>query len=240
MTIRQFLLRPIDDLAAGIDACFRRDRRRRTAVVVVVSAALTWWVYVPIHELLHVLGCVITGGTVTELQIDPKYGAAILAKVFPFVTPGGDYAGRLSGFDTGGSDVVYLATDFMPFVLSVIVGVPLMIRVATTGRAWVFGIAVVLGLAPITNLPGDYYEMASILTTRAAATAGVMDTETLEALRSDDVFRLVGELSDDTPSGVAPYVVALTALPVAILLALSTYHAGIWFAVRARIARPPT
>jgi hypothetical protein len=88
-------------------------------VIVILAGAAAWWIYVPVHELLHALGCVMTGGSVGELQIAPRYGGTLLARVFPFVVGHSDYAGRLSGFDTKGSDWIYLATDVMPYVLTV-------------------------------------------------------------------------------------------------------------------------
>ena len=110
-----------------------------------LAMILAWFVYTPIHELLHVLGCVVTGGSVSELEIQPIYGGALLARVFPFVVPGGEYAGRLSGFDTHGSDLVYLATDFAPYLLTVLIGVPALRRCAGHSRPLVFGGGVVAG-----------------------------------------------------------------------------------------------
>ncbi len=204
----------------------------------VLSVALTWWIYVPIHELLHVLGCVLAGGSVSELQIDPKYGAALLAKVFPFVVSGGDYAGRLSGFDTRGSDLIYLATDFMPFLLTVVLGVPALKRLAHTRSLPLVGIAVVVGLAPFCSLIGDYYEMGSILATRGAAAMGHLSAQQVAALRSDDVFKHIGDIIADPQAfhltGTAGLVIALLVITasvmLAVVLALLTYHAGSGFA----------
>jgi hypothetical protein len=94
-----------------------------------------------------------------------------LAKVFPWVVTESKYAGRLSGFDTKGSDLIYLATDFGPFALTVLLGVPLMKLCTRRGRPVLLPIAIVLGLAPFYNLTGDYYEMGSIITTRLATVA---------------------------------------------------------------------
>ena len=47
-----------------------------------------------------------------------------------FVVSGSEYAGRLSGFDTRGSDWIYLATDLGPFVLTIFPGVWWMRRAA--------------------------------------------------------------------------------------------------------------
>jgi hypothetical protein len=34
---------------------------------------LAWWIYVPVHELLHALGCAAAGGSVGRLWIQPRY-----------------------------------------------------------------------------------------------------------------------------------------------------------------------
>ncbi|MFI5365900.1 MAG: hypothetical protein ACHQ4J_09760, partial [Candidatus Binatia bacterium] len=169
----------------------RAERPYAALFVTVLAGVAAWWIYVPIHELLHALGCWVTGGAVSRLEIAPEYGGALLAHVFPFVVSGGDYAGRLSGFDTHGSDLVYLATDAAPFLLSIVLGVPLL-RASNRGRRPVrFGAAVVLALAPFYSLTGDYFEMGSILVTRAATLAHGGGPLRFASLRSDDVMRLV-------------------------------------------------
>src|SRR5690349_921767 len=78
----------------------------RSAGALVLATVGSWYVYVPVHELLHAFGCVATGGRVEELRIAPLYGGRLLARVFPFVRAHDEYAGRLAGFDTGGSNGV--------------------------------------------------------------------------------------------------------------------------------------
>jgi len=195
----------------------------------------TWFVYVPIHELLHCLGCVVTGGTVSTLELAPYYGAALLKGLFPFIVSGSDYAGRLSGFDTGGSDLCYLATDFGPFVLSVLIGVPLIKLCGTRRRPILFGVAIVVGLAPFYNIPGDYFEMASTLVTRAATIlSGGGHPPVFEGIRSDDIFLLLGNLVTK-PSALGlsgPGEIALAVVLIGIsfvldvLLAFATYALG--------------
>ncbi len=166
----RFFREPFDDLVAAMDAQVAQAPRPTPALVIVLLAgAASWWVYVPVHELLHALGCWGTGGRVTELQIARAYGGELLSRFLPFVVGGGSYAGRLSGFDTKGSDLIYLATDALPFLLSIVIGVPLLKACARAGRAALLGPALVLALAPFYSLPGDYYEMGSIITTRAIA-----------------------------------------------------------------------
>ena len=95
-------------------------RSRWGPFLLLVIALGGWILYVPIHELLHAAGCLALGGRVDELEIQAMYGGALLERVFPFVRAGGEYAGRLTGFDTGGSDLVYLATVATPFLLSLL------------------------------------------------------------------------------------------------------------------------
>lgn len=196
---------------------------------------LTWFVYVPVHELLRVLGCVATGGTVTSLQIQPICGGALLAEFLPFVVAGGEYAGQRSGFDTHGSDLVYLATDFTPYLLSVLIGVPALRLCARRSWPLLFGAAVVLSLTPFYSIPGDYYEMGSILTTRAATwLTGPGSSLVYVGFRSDDVVTLIGavfsnpaEMGLSGPSGTAMAVglIALS-LVLSVLLAFLTYSFG--------------
>lgn len=236
MSLRSFFLQPIDDLACGIEVHIANAERRTRAIVrLLVAVAFTWWLYVPVHELLHVLGCVITGGTVSELQIKPLYGGAVLAEVFPFVVCGGEYAGRLTGFDTKGSDLVYLATDAAPFVISVLIGVPLLKSSRRRYAPGVFGVSIVLGLAPLLNLTGDYYEMGSIMTSWVVKLiSGDSSAAAVAAIRSDDVFRVVDHLwfQAEAPGlhtiwiKMIVSVLVGVSLSVGVLLALGTYSAG--------------
>jgi hypothetical protein len=232
----RFFREPFDDIVAAMEARVARSSHpTRALVITLLAGAASWWVYVPVHELLHALGCWGTGGRVTELQIAPLYGGGVLARFLPFVVAGGSYAGRLSGFDTKGSDLVYLATDAMPFLLSVFVGVPLLKRCARGGRPGWLGPALVLGLAPFYSLPGDYYEMGSIVTTRALAMlGGVAGPPPLVSLRSDDVVQLVSEVFQarhGSDAAMAALVIAV-GIGVGTVLAFATYAAGAWLTRR--------
>ena len=159
----QLFLRPALDLLRGEARCVRRPVDLAALALGLVAG---WFVYVPLHELLHAAGCAATGGTVSRLEIAPLYGGSLLARLFPWVVSGGDYAGRLSGFDTGGSDLVYLATDLAPFLLTLFPGVWALRRAARAGRGLLFGLAAPFALAPFLSLTGDAYEIGSILATR--------------------------------------------------------------------------
>jgi hypothetical protein len=231
-----FFREPFDDLVAAMDAQLARSTRPTAAVVAVLLAgAASWWVYVPVHELLHALGCWGAGGRVTELQIARAYGGDLLSRFLPFVVGGGRYAGRLSGFDTHGSDLVYLATDALPFVLSIVVGVPLLKACARAGRPALLGPALVLAMAPFYSLPGDYYEMGSIITTGALALLrGGGSPAPFADLRSDDIVKLVSDViarPGDYQVGtglqaVTAALVIAVAFAVGVLLAFATYAAG--------------
>src|SRR5262249_20119331 len=118
--LRGILRRPATDVLCGLDRCLTGAS---ALPIIGLGLAAGWWLYVPVHELLHAAACAVAGGTVSRLEIDPLYGGSLWARIFPFVTSGSEYAGRLSGFDTGGSDAVYLATDLGPFLLTLVPGV---------------------------------------------------------------------------------------------------------------------
>lgn len=232
--MRRLLRRPLEDILAAVEALVRNGNPYAGILLLLISVNLSWFVYVPIHELLHALGCSGTGGSVTALEIQHRYGGELLARVFPFVVPGGEYAGRLSGFDTGGSDLVYLATDALPFALSIFPGVLLLRLCARRRRPLLLGPAAVLGLAPFYSIPGDYFEMGSILATRAAGALGGGSSPAYAELRSDDLFRslerLFAQPSDLgllAPADVAAAsAVIATSLVLGLLLAFATYALG--------------
>lgn len=250
--MRTIVLRLLNDLMLCLGHLERCRRPMLAMGVVIVSLVVTWFVYVPIHELLHAGGCLVTGGDVTELQIAPQYGGSLLAQWFPFVVSGGEYAGRLSGSDYKGSDLIYLATVFAPYLLTVLIGLPLIRACTRKWRPLMLGAAVVIGLAPFYNIFGDYFEMGSIIVTRAASAVGLgADSPAYESLRSDDVFKLIGELvmKPETLalSGFGDRVLAslivLLSFVLGIALAILTYALGDQFArlvLRSPATSPPT
>jgi len=216
---------PLRDWLDAFDACTRGGVGAALALIA-LSLVVTWWLYVPLHELAHAWGCLLTGGRVTRLEIAEIYGAAWLARVFPYVTVGSEYAGRLSGFDTRGSDLVYLVTCALPFVLTVFVGVPLLRAVPRArGRrgAIMLGAAIPIAFAPFASLPGDYYEMGSILVSRMVAV--VVPGFAVERWRSDDLVKLVSALAPEARAADAAGVAASLLLGAA--LAWGTYWAGV-------------
>lgn len=224
-----FFTAAVHDYVAAVQACFA-DARPGAAAVFVLSMLSSWWVYVPAHELLHAAGCVLAGGEVSRLEIAPIYGARLLGRLFPFVTAGSEYAGRLSGFDTRGSDLTYLATDATPFLLTVLLGVPLLRSAAArTGRAvWRcmrFGAALPVAFAPFISAGGDYYEMGSILVSRVAAAAA--PGFPLARWRSDDLIKLAGQLFGAGGDGGATDAAGLaTSFLVGAMLMFATYRLG--------------
>jgi hypothetical protein len=219
---------PLDDYLAAIDACFRRLSAGRAAAAL-AGLAVSWWIYVPIHELLHVAGCLLGGGEVTRLEMSPLYGAEFLSRFFPFIAVGSDYAGQLTGFDTKGSDLTYLLTDFLPFVLTIVLGVPLLRSAARDrGRplaAWLeLGTSIPIAFAPFISLTGDYYEMGSILVSRAAAFA--VPGFAPERWRSDDLFKLAARLQETADASTFDAAGVAAACLVGLVLAFATYALG--------------
>jgi len=226
--VRRLVLQPAVDCLDAIEACLI-PFRVPSLLVLAGSLVVTWFVYVPVHELLHALGCVLGGGTVSRLEIAPIYGAALVQKLFPFVVVGSDYAGRLSGFDTNGRDVTYLLTDFFPYLVTILAGVPLLRAVAARRfrPAWAaagFGVAFPLAFVPFLSLTGDYYEIGSILVSR---TVTIWEpTFTPQRWRSDDLFKLLGTLSRSRLSAGDVAGIGGSFL-LGLILSLGTYWAGV-------------
>ena len=217
-----FLTRPFLDLLRGQGQALGRPL---DLLWMLAGLAAGWWLYVPLHELLHAAGCLAAGGEVTRLEIDPLYGGALLARVFPFVVPGGEYAGRLSGFDTGGSAWVYLATDLAPFVLTVFPGVWLLRLAARHRAAFAFGAAAPFALGPLLSLTGDAYEIGSLVVVAMAPwrRAG------FDALVADDLPRLAAALARGevaVPAGGLAWAGLALAALLGAAWAFATYGLG--------------
>jgi hypothetical protein len=119
-----------------------------------------------------------------------------------------------------------------PFLLSVALGVPALRRAARPmarpgWRPWLLGAAAPVAYAPFVSLIGDYYEAGSILVSRAAQ--WIEPAFPLKRWRSDDIFRLVRELSD-AGGGPFDWFGVGASLAAGMTLALLTYHGGVRFA----------
>jgi hypothetical protein len=224
-----FFARPLLDVVRGQASCLRGVR---DLIWMGLGLAAGWWLYVPVHELLHALACLATGGEVTRLEIDPLYGGGVLELFIPWVAAGGEYAGRLSGFDTGGSDLVYLATDLGPFVLTLWPGVWALRRAARAGAGLFFGASLPFALAPLLSLTGDAYEIGSILVTRLPPWASEAASE---LLRGDDLLLRAKAVADaggtpiPSPSAWAGLVLATL---IGLFWAFAVYAIGGWVAAR--------
>jgi hypothetical protein len=214
-------------LTAGVGA--------RALPLLLLACAAGWWIYVPLHELMHAWGAQLGGATVTRLDIDALYGARLLQRIFPYVQVGSAYAGQLVGFDTHGNDLTYALAVFFPFALTIGIGVPLLFRATTRplpgiGSTLLFGLVLPVAWAPILSIGGDFYELGSIAVSRAAAVLGGNG----ENWRGDDVVAIAGR---NFSGGFAWFDAAGVAasLLVGIVLAFVTYAAG--RAVAASLAR---
>lgn len=205
--------------------------------VIILCLAVFWHIYTPIHELFHVFGCWLTGGEVTELALKPQYGAHFLQKMFPFIVPESDYAGQLTGFTTP-NDFAYAVVDFFPYLLS-LPGVAFFILSRKKNITWLFGLATIVGLIPAFAIPGDFFEAASLLTTRIASAldAGLP----ARALVSDDVFKLISTLHQQGQLGVlSGTMVGLTILLAGyacLLCWVCQWQCAIWWLGEANLAQ---
>lgn len=164
-------------------------RPYRNLASILAGVLLSWWIYVPLHELLHAAGCRLGGGEVSRLEIQQQYGGDLLAAVFPFVVSNSEYAGRLSGFDTGGSDWTYALTVAFPFLL-VFPGLMLVRASFKRTRRFLFGAALLLTLSPFTSLTGDFLELGGLVLFQLWPGLDGIHRD----LISDDLFRLLGEM----------------------------------------------
>jgi hypothetical protein len=229
-TLKHILLLPFEDFLSGLERSIGKSAPINIAVIVVIFV-ISWWIYVPVHELFHAFGCISGGGTVTELEISPKYGGEILQKILPFVSSGSDYAGQLTGFDTRGSDLIYLLTDFFPYLLTVFIGVPLLrsaSRSTPLGASIRLGIALPIAFAPFISFSGDYYEMGSIIVSRAAVLFS--PSLDLNRWRSDDLFKLSdGLFFSGGQYGTGDIAGVFLSFILGIVLAYGTYFLGVLF-----------
>lgn len=215
---------PWVDTLRGLDRCV--ERGIAGLALVFLGLTVSWWIYVPVHELLHAAGCALSGGTVTELEISPVYGGALLARWIPWVTAGGEYAGRLSGFDTGGSDLTYLTTVLAPYLLTIFPGVWALRRAGRGGHALLFGASLPVALAPFVSLPGDSYEIGSIVTTWLPPWSA-----RAELLRGDDVVRVAREVAA-AGGGTVAWSGLTVACLAGVVWAFLSYGLGAWVAAR--------
>jgi len=226
-----FLISPLRDYIAALDACLTKGGSAYI-LMIVLSCATAWWLYVPVHELLHAFGCIVAGGKVSRLEISGIYGAALLKRLFPFVSVGSEYSGRLAGFDTGGKDYVYFLTDFSPYFLTIFLGIPLLKSVPSVNasplvKTFQSGVAMPLAYAPFISVTGDYYEMGSIFISRAASRFLLTDPE---RWRSDDLVKLARELFfSKTSSSLQDLAVVTASFLLGIALIFATYWLGtVW------------
>jgi hypothetical protein len=193
-----------------------------------IGLFIGWWIYVPVHELLHAWGCIVSGGEVTELQMSSEYGAVFLQGWFPFIVVGSDYAGQLTGFDTKGSDWIYAFTVFAPFLITIIPGVPLYQRVVHRSNpgliaCFFFGMLLPVAYAPFVSAFGDFYELGSIAASNLYGTWGIDGSH----WRSDDLFLLISDLGSDTAPVRAVDISGITiGFVLGVMAALATYGLG--------------
>ncbi len=125
------------------------------------------------------------------------YGGTLIQRAVPFVRAGGSYAGQLTAFDTGGSDLTYLVTVLAPYLLTVCGGFALLRRARASAGLASLAAGLTLMLAPLIGLAGDYYEAASIVSSRVIGLLASPTTANAAlGLRHDDVFALAASFGE--------------------------------------------
>jgi len=187
---------------------------QKRLIFMMVGLLVAWHIYTPVHELLHVAGCVMSGGTVQELALKPQYGGTILKEIFPFIVPESDYAGQLTGFTTP-NKWSYAIVDLLPFILSLF-GAQLMFWCRKKQNTWLFGLALILAFVPFMSLTGDFFEAASLITSEGLS---VFQPELgTSFLVSDDAFKLVGSLWETDQLGFTVTSFLILTVCIAMLL----------------------
>lgn len=186
---RDAVVHMVRQTSRTFDALLARSGWKALAFMV-LSIFILWHIYVPVHELLHVAACILTGGTAETLHLQPRYGANLLKHVFPLVVPATDYAGRLTSFSVP-NDAAYALVDIFPYLPS-LPGFALIVCAGRRQSAPLFGAGLLLAYAPVLGVTGDWYEACSLMTTRIATWIDPSLPDRI--LVSDDVFRSVSEL----------------------------------------------
>ena len=185
---------------------------------------LFWHIYVPVHEMLHVAGCLLGGGEVSALNLKPQYGGLLLSKFFSFVIPASGYAGRLTGFQTPNA-WSHALVDFFPYSISLF-GICIIRLSEKRNSPFFLGLGFILTFVPLISIPGDYYEAVSLLTTRVASYWN--PSLPAEALISDDVFRSVGILWNESMLNISVGILIFIGIIVAAYLAFMTLAVQAW------------
>lgn len=196
----------------------------KSLLKVILGLLAFWHLYVPVHELLHVLGCWLVGGEVKTLTLKPQYGGRTLAQWFHFVVPESEYAGRLSGFTTPGA-WGHALVDFFPYSISLF-GITLIRYCGRSRSAFLLGPGFILTFVPFISVPGDYYEAVSLVTTRIAETLNPQLTAGV--LVSDDVFRSIQVLGRGGNLGWTIGALVFVGVVLAIYLAFMTLAIQVW------------
>ncbi len=204
-----------------------RHFRRHKLLLLLLGAGVGWWLYVPIHELLHAFGCLWSGGEVTRLELAPQYGAAWLQQFFPWIAVGSEYAGQLTGFDSRGNDLIYLVTVLAPYVLTLFPGMTLWTWALDAnwqaGTTWALtGLGFSMAAAPFVSIFGDMYEAASIITTRILLPSD--SGHSWQRWRSDDLLLLLRELAPT--AGWLDVLMVAVSVVLAVVLIWSLYWLG--------------
>ncbi len=200
----------------------------KSLLMVLLGLFVFWHLYVPLHELLHVAGCLLAGGEVTSLALKPQYGGSILNKVFPFIVPESEYAGRLTGFSTPTPWALALV-DFFPYIIS-LPGITLVGYCRRKKAPFLLGAGFILTFVPFMSVPGDYYEAVSLVTARVAE---VLDPRIIRGeLVSDDVFRSIRELGDAGKLDWTIGTLIFIGVVLAAYLAFMTLALQVWISRR--------
>ena len=202
------------------------DGSNKKLVILLLVFFVSFWIYVPIHELMHAFATFLVGGEVRELAIDATYGGVFFAKIFPFVVSESEYAGQLTDFTTP-NKFAYFIVDMFPYLLS-LPGVLLIRLAAKYKRLWLFSLGFLLMLVPLTQIFGDFYEAASLSMGEIMSLLNPSLDPNL--IVSDDMFKLLSTIDESSKGNLLIYISIALSLLLGLILAWLTIIIQVPFA----------
>jgi len=167
-----------------LETLMARGRSQDLLVLMLVFVA-GFFLYTPLHELMHAGAAILMGGSVSELAIAPLFGGKLLARILPFVVAESEYAGQLTGFSVP-NRLAYAVVDGAPYLLS-LPGVALLEAARRRVSLPLGGLGFLVTWIPLTQFSGDFFEAWSLILSYAHA--GLLAGTEAKDFVSDDAFR---------------------------------------------------
>ena len=126
----------------------RSGWEKKEIVLNLIALPLIWYLlYAPIHELSHMLGCIIVGAEITDFRLFPRFWEGS----FGFA-----YVDIKGGFNENFSSLVILISPYLLDLLSIIAGYYILTRLKIKNSFLVGFIFLILCLRPLYDVIDNY------------------------------------------------------------------------------------